>query len=303
MLTWQSNQHPQNQDRAFVYPRFVHNQLQEDEDSFLVGVLDGHGRDGHIMADFVVQHLATVLVQNLNVKPCCQSDDWIKSKLIQTFIEMEQLAVHKTPSQDFAYTGGCTASVTLRIGNRLFVANVGDSRTMLASDFDVTSHPDDPYTATIQFTSRLDKADVPEERARIEGLGGTIHFPPPEKRLTSRVILHSTHLLDTVGLAMSRSLGDHEWTAVGVIPDPVVDIVRLDEDILKPYLIVASDGLWDCRARRPQFFAKRLGAMLFNTKENSYTDATTEFVNFLKEITPQQPQVYRDDITVVAFRL
>ena len=303
-LTWQSNQHPQNQDRAFHYPSFPNNQLSRDEPSFLVGMFDGHGRDGHIMAAFVVKHFATVLVQKLNSRTCCQSDDWIKSVLSESFIEMENLAVKEARTRDFAFTGGCTASVTLRLGDRLFVANAGDSRTMLASDFEVTGNKGDPYRSTIRFTSRMDKADLPEEKARIEALGGKSHIPPSEKRLTSRVVLYSTHSKDSVGLAMSRSLGDHEWTAVGVIPEPLVDTIRLDTDGGdRPYLIVASDGLWDCRARRPQFFAKQIGAILFNDINTSVSQATAELVELIKQITPQQPQWYHDDITLIAFPL
>ena len=316
MTTWQSNQHAYNQDRAVYYPTFPNRQQQQSPNdvTFLVGLFDGHGRDGHVMAQFVVEHFGPTLAAKLNAAPCCQSDDWIKAQFNATFFAMEAMAMQQqqpgAAAADFAYTGGCTASVTLRLGDKLYFANAGDSRTMLASDFALSSklsfsvnQPDDPYTATVWYSTRLDKADLPDERARIERLGGHIHSPPPDKFQPSRVIVTSQHLHDTVGLAMSRSLGDVEWTAVGVTPEPIVDVIHLANNHSRPYLIVASDGMWDCRARRPQFFAKQLGNILFASQDNDAEKSTAKLIDFLKSITPQKPQFYRDDITVIAFAL
>ena len=198
MLTWQSNQHAQNQDRAFYYSSFPTRQTLDITDpTFLVGLFDGHGVDGHFMAAFVQQHLADVLALKLNSRPCCQSDDWIKEQLNATFLELEAQAVALSPTQDFAYRGGCTASVTLRLGDRLFFANAGDSRTMLASDFTRTQVEADPYSVDVTYSTRLDKADLPDERARIEALGGRIFIPPNNGAYqTSRVVLYSHHLKD-----------------------------------------------------------------------------------------------------------
>eukprot|EP00977_Amphora_coffeiformis_P011279 scaffold2716_cov179-Amphora_coffeaeformis.AAC.13 len=266
MLTWQSNQHAYNQDRAIFYPTFPTRQLETDsslpedtEASFLVGLFDGHGRDGHLMAEFVTKNFANALATKLNALPCCQSNDWIAKQLNDTFYQMEEQAVALAvvdPSKDFAFTGGCTATVTMRLGQRLFFANAGDSRTMLASNFVPTGFPNDPYA-------------------------------------------------DQVALAMSRSLGDHEWTTIGVTPEPIVNVIQLhreDSVVAKPYLIVASDGLWDCRARRPQFFAKQIGAILFQDGL-SHKEASEKLVDLVKQVTPQNPDWYRDDITVIAFRL
>ena len=308
MLTWQSNQHAFNQDRAMYYPTFANRQQQNhalsDNDTFLVALFDGHGRDGHLMAEFVTRHFADAFAAKLNAQPPGQSDEWIAAQLNATFFEMEALA----QAHEFAYTGGCTASVTMRLGNKLYFANAGDSRTMLASNFEATHEDDetDPFAANVWYSTRLDKANLPDERARIQALGGKIHDPPPEKEFQpSRVVVTSQYLHDTVALAMSRSLGDVEWTAVGVTPEPIVDVIRLDDNKhRRPYLIVASDGMWDCRARRPQFFAKQLGNILFESSaEHDAVTQTTKLVDFLKEITPQKPEWYRDDITVIAFAL
>ena len=111
---------------------------------------------------------------------------------------------------------------------------------------------------SLHYQSAKHKAHFPKERDRIEGLGGKIHVPP-KAPMGSRVIVRSSLHGEDVGLvsmlcilcllvstfvsfaqihvslfrtipqAMSRSIGDWEWTAVGVIPDPDVRVVNLDD--------------------------------------------------------------------------
>ena len=88
MLTWQSNQHKYNQDRAIYYPQFHTRQnpgqkVEENDGvkpassslSFLVALFDGHDRDGHWMAQFAIDNIALMLSERLNSRPCCQSDE------------------------------------------------------------------------------------------------------------------------------------------------------------------------------------------------------------------------------------
>ena len=46
-----------------------------------------------------------------------------------------------------------------------------------------------------------------------------------------------------IGLAMSRSIGDHAVKNVGVIPEPTVFKHELSPD--DKFLILASDGVWE----------------------------------------------------------
>jgi serine/threonine protein phosphatase PrpC len=45
------------------------------------------------------------------------------------------------------------------------------------------------------------------------------------------------------GLQCTRSLGDHEFKDIGIIPDPNLANARLCEDDL--WIIAGCDGLWD----------------------------------------------------------
>lgn len=135
----------------------------------------------------------------------------------ETFIEVNDEA----PPQN-ALRGGSTASVTLRIGNKLYIANAGDSQTMLIRTTSSNKPREQKQKqqqvqdeAEILYRTRKDKAHLPEELARIENLGGKVHIPPKFPG-GSRVIVYSTAARppETIGLAMSRSIGDWEWVSV-----------------------------------------------------------------------------------------
>lgn len=286
-VTRQSNQHAQNQDRATIYYPFRTTQSQPNVPAFLVCIFDGHGIQGHMVADYVVRAFPGRLSEKLNQQPIGASDEWIMQQLKNTFVEMEQ----EVPTE-YSLTGGCTGSVTLRLGHRLFFANAGDSRTILG-DYR------GPDNVDIPFMTRKDKANLPDERARIEGLGGKIHIPPRNPNL-SRVVVFSkaANPPEPIGLAMSRSIGDLEWSAVGVTPEPLVDVVDLS-NLKRPFLVAASDGLWDLR--RPQFFAKQFGASFYGDEDGE--QPLVRSVETIRLVSPQNTEWYRDDISVVIVKL
>ena len=48
-------------------------------------------------------------------------------------------------------------------------------------------------------------------------------------------------LPDGRGIMPTRALGDHEFTKVGVLPEPAISTHRLEPG----FIIAACDGLWD----------------------------------------------------------
>uniref|UniRef100_A0ACD5V837 Uncharacterized protein n=1 Tax=Avena sativa TaxID=4498 RepID=A0ACD5V837_AVESA len=111
---------------------------------------------------------------------------------------------------------GSTAVVALLVRDRVIVANCGDSRAVLCRG------------ARAVPLSMDHKPDRPDERARIEAVGGQVVFLDGPR----------------VGgiLAMSRAIG-HEILKPEVICEPKIMItIRSDDD---DFLILASDGLWD----------------------------------------------------------
>uniref|UniRef100_A0A7S1GLU4 PPM-type phosphatase domain-containing protein n=1 Tax=Cyclophora tenuis TaxID=216820 RepID=A0A7S1GLU4_CYCTE len=117
----------------------------------------------------------------------------------------------------------------------------------------------------------------------------------------SRVWVYSAAAGETIGLAMSRSIGDWEWGDVGVIPEPLVDIVDLKDvpNAKKIFVLAASDGMWDTRLR-PNFFAEYMASIYDGEGGHS---ALRQCYDLIRKISPKRDTVYRDDITMVAMEI
>lgn len=117
--------------------------------------------------------------------------------------------------------GGCTASVVLQLGSKLYVANAGDSQTF------VVAHIAKSSEVKVLHESREDKPDLPEERARIERMGGSVWIPGEDEDDTPRAVVTDPETGRWFGLAMSRSIGD--WDVTGVIAEPIVDVLNIQD--------------------------------------------------------------------------
>jgi hypothetical protein len=122
-------------------------------------------------------------------------------------------------------TAGCTAVVALRIKNKLYVANAGDSRAVLCRG-DGTS-----YDLSIDH-----KPNDFTEKSRVEAAGG---FVNAMGRINGN-------------LNLSRSLGDLKYKQNHSLP-PERQIITAEPDVvvydLQPddqFMIIGCDGIWDC---------------------------------------------------------
>ncbi|CAK9875829.1 unnamed protein product [Sphagnum jensenii] len=172
----------------------------------LFGVFDGHG--GSRAAEYVKKHLF---------------DNMLKHP---KFIDDTKLAIaeaYKQTDQDYlrAENGnqrdaGSTASTAVLVGERLLVANVGDSRAVICRD------------GTAVPLSSDHKPNRTDERQRIEDAGGVVMWV-------------GTWRVGGV-LAVSRAFGDR------LLKRYVVAEPEIQEDTIKEgvdFLVLASDGLWD----------------------------------------------------------
>lgn len=194
-------------------------------DRILLGVFDGHAPLGEKVSEFTATVLPDLLANKLSNKAKLAAKNTTasatlsgteimrltKDALTETFVELDQ-TVPADPS------GGCTASVILAQGPHIFVANAGDSRSFIVSYRPSTNN------VTVVYISREDKPSLPDEKARIEASGGQVYIPA---RGTSRVVYHDSQTGAPTGLAMSRSIGDWEAGKMGVIPDPIVDVIDI----------------------------------------------------------------------------
>lgn len=291
----------------------------------LLGVFDGHASRGEIVSEYTVQTLPATLAHKLATlpdEPTARQNATVQA-LHESFVEMDTTA----PADP---SGGCTATVILRQDQKVYIANAGDSRSFLVAYR--------PSTKQVQivYISREDKPSLPDEKARVEAMGGQVYIP---LRGTSRVVYHDPITGAPSGLAMSRSIGDWAAGKLGVIPDPIVEVVDIPQlvdailrnDTEKCYVVdengdmdegacgdrsspeeqkddvylfgvSATDGLMDYLAA--QEIAKVLAASLFD-KGASHPVTACELLIFSAANGWQQDKQgrYRDDIAIAVSAL
>ncbi|KAF4447309.1 protein phosphatase [Fusarium austroafricanum] len=120
---------------------------------------------------------------------------------------------------------GCTACVSLIAGNKLYVANAGDSRGVLG------------IKGRAKPLSQDHKPQLENEKNRITAAGGFVDF--------GRV---------NGNLALSRAIGDFEFKKSAEL-SPENQIVTAYPDVEQhdltdedEFLVLACDGIWDCQS-------------------------------------------------------
>lgn len=172
----------------------------------LFGIFDGHG--GSRAAEYLKEHL----FQNIMKHP--------------KFLTETKLAIGETYQQtdkdfldsekDTYRDDGSTASTAVLVENHLYVANVGDSRTVISKAGKAIPLSEDH------------KPNRSDERKRIENAGGIVMWA-------------GTWRVGGV-LAMSRAFGNRMLKQF-VVAEPEIQDLEIDEAF--ELLVLASDGLWD----------------------------------------------------------
>ena len=278
----------ENQDESFVL-------IDHDSDLIVNCILDGHGSEygEHIakgtkefMTDKInmekdkllanpQEYLTTLFLEaNENCKQILME---VLSKSSIQFKEEDGIIYSRRYSTSMwsRVRGGTTCTMVVIIKNKLFTANVGDSKSLLCS-----------HVNCVQELTTDQSLEKFEEFKRITDCGGLVVYDDQscEKHLCSPIYIKDEydefiktdngHYYKNVSkewatlvsspsgddaLAMSRSLGDLSLKRYGVIPNPDIQCVDLDEifnnleeqHILNNQeqpivcLVTASDGLWD----------------------------------------------------------
>jgi len=231
-----------NQDRGMVISPYIYESSNNDDandqnnhssggggiqaaESRLMGIFDGHALNGERVADFCVDGLPKLLAAKLSqrLRPDLKQEEndlVVKKALEEAFVELDEGC-----GSDGEH-GGCTATVVLQLGSKIFVANTGDSRSFICVHHSATGYTD------IVYTTQDHKPNVPEEHARVESMGGEV-WVPSHGQGAARVVFNDPQTGAQTGLAMSRSIGDRDISQFGVIPDPHVDIIDIDKLVSK----------------------------------------------------------------------
>lgn len=189
----------------------------------LAAVFDGHA--GHTAAKLASRKLHEYIASQPAISSCSSVESEIKRALKKAFLKMDEEIIQEAEIKDEQY--GSTAVLALRIGHRLYVAHLGDSRAVLCWK-----------NRGLPLTQDHKPASAPEERERIEGEGGEIQYD------TDRVISNPENDHQSK-LNMSRALGDvsHKFPRPLVIAEPDVVSIELKPEITG--IVLGSDGLFD----------------------------------------------------------
>lgn len=179
----------------------------------LFGIFDGHGGDKTAL--FVSENISTFLKQSL-IKHCVSemTQEGIYNALRECFVLLDEKCVD--------YRDGSTAAVGMLIGNEIWIANSGDSRSVLSNNKIALQLSQDAKLDSERFVKKINK------------LGGEI--------------LNVNHTLRVEGyLNVGGSIGDrHILGREGdccLPPEPQIVCMQIPEG--ESYLMIACDGYWD----------------------------------------------------------
>jgi len=193
----------------------------------IFGVFDGHGPYGHEISSFTHEMLPETVVKDERFK-----EDPAQA-LKDAFPRTHDLCTDAAEKGHFdCALSGTTATLALLKQGSLYVANVGDSRAVLARGSRGGELKAEDLTQD-------HKPDCEAESRRIAASGkGQVRRL--EGDIPKRVFLKDKMY---PGLAMTRSIGDTVGVDAGVISTPDVTSRRIEQDWR--FLLVCSDGVWE----------------------------------------------------------
>ncbi|KAJ1975580.1 hypothetical protein H4R34_004281 [Dimargaris verticillata] len=225
---------PTQQDAALTLP-----DLYDDGGGYhFFAVFDGHGDCGDKVAQFAKRQFPLALQEH---KPLIQSDP-IKA-LQAIFLTLHQAvrdsADKSGPEQFDPYLSGTTVAATLFCADKVYIANLGDSRVVHGVQPEDAS-ADTPWAMHQLTTDHT--CNNEDERARVEKAGARVdrlqEAGTPEGPL--RVFKGS---LPYPGLVVTRALGDTSAKRLGVLAEPEITTLTLQPG--RHCLVLATDGVWD----------------------------------------------------------
>ncbi|KAL5538481.1 hypothetical protein UlMin_044635 [Ulmus minor] len=215
------------------------------EDMVFCGIFDGHGPWGHLVSKRVRESLPgsllcnwqeTLALTSLDIDFEMEGDrnlhwfDVWKQSFLKTYQAIDEEL--KNNSQINSFQSGTTALTIVKQGEHLVIANVGDSRAVLAT----TS--EDGCLEAVQLTIDF-KPNLPQEAERITRSRGRV-FCLEDEPGVYRVWMPNGK---SPGLAVSRAFGDHCVKEFGLISVP--DVTQRNITSKDKFVILATDGVWD----------------------------------------------------------
>lgn len=211
-----------NQDNFFISESF-------DTETKIFCVLDGHGENGHHVSRRCREQFPSIIrSSNMDIP--------------RAFLAMQS---DLNVCEYDVKCSGATCVMAIMEGSKLSVYNCGDSRAVLGRR--------NPKGMICAHALSLDhKPDRADERKRVLNCGGhlgcrQVLVNQPGRGPVSMPVgpcrVWYQHRGETLGLAMSRSLGDSVVHKSGVSAEPEILEHMIDQS--DEFIMLATDGVWD----------------------------------------------------------
>ena len=220
----------------------------------IFGVLDGHGKHGHIVSTFVSNYIKSYFtdIKTYTTTKIHQTEPSKEQEppltlndIIHSFTKQNYSLLHTLYNKiDLELThqhfdvnfSGTTCVMVYHIGSKLIISNIGDSRAIIIKQHNNTYHS--------EYLSNDHKPGISKEKKRIEAKGGVV-------KCCDNEIQNNIHSIYRIwmkgekypGIAISRTLGDQIAKTIGVINTPEINEIDLTGN--ECFIIVASDGIWE----------------------------------------------------------
>lgn len=194
-----------------------------DKERYFIGVCDGHGQKGHVVSKYVVNYIEDNSTALFNEQTDITNE--IKSLMENT---QQSLIQNKT---NIIKQSGTTLTSALILKDKMYLVNVGDSKTMLV------------YNDKRTISTSLHSLENEEERKFIDLSKAEVSRLKDESGEETGPLRLFQKGKPGPGLMMSRSLGDSIGHDLGMSVEPEVIEIKCKGN--EKYLIIASDGLWD----------------------------------------------------------
>lgn len=246
----------------------------------MVCVMDGHGPFGHLVSSRTVQTIPYYVANH----PKLGVD--MAAVLIEAFEASQKDVVALSLADNWdIQASGSTAVAAIWKGNKIWTANVGDSRCVIGYE----------STKKLVFETEDHKPNSPAEQARIEAAGGEVRSQTYSDGWTVHRIFVKGQ--DFPGLCMARTMGDESVKAHGVVAIPEVKMTEVDL-AAQPFLILASDGVWEFL--ESDFVMKALAKKI---QSDGPEKTVQKLQREARKRWKQEEGDYCDDITAVLIQL
>ena len=255
----------QNNQDSYLY---IDN-LMNLNDCCLLGIMDGHGTNGHFVSQYIKEQAKEFFqnkenyFKNKNEEISLENiQNRLRSKNFSLIRKFYKKTNNELPDTKFdTHFSGSTCNLVFKLGQTIICSNTGDSRSIIIKENknkqndnktkNNNNNNNNIYSKKINdIFSKYEveelsidhKPENKEEKERILEKGGIVSQSENGKLDDGpyRVWVKGENY---PGISMSRSLGDEVAESVGVISDPDFIVKNINDNY--KYIVSGSDGLFE----------------------------------------------------------